>query len=78
MLDRNLCYLFASQKWLTDYALENHNLSGCPIELLPFYHRQQSLLEVGKWELETKPINEAEVWVPPLFGSEEFVAPNHK
>ena len=78
MLDCNLCYLLASQKWLTDHALENHNLSGCPIELLPLYHRQQSLLGLGEWELQTKPVNEVEVWVSPLFGSEEFVAPTAK
>lgn len=78
MLDCNLCYLLASQKWLTDYALLNQNLRGCPIELLPLYHRQPGLLEIGDWELEPKPIHEVEVWVPPLFGPEEFLAPTPK
>lgn len=76
MLDCNLCYLLASQKWLTDYALLNHNLGGCPIELLPLYHRQQSLLELGEWELETKLTNDVEV--SPLFCPEELLAPTHK
>jgi PAS domain S-box-containing protein len=78
MLDCNLCYLLASQKWLSDYALEDQNLTGCPIELLPLYHRQQGLLELGEWELETKQADETEVWVPPLCGSEEFFASTHK
>lgn len=75
MLDCNLCYLLASQKWLTDYALENQELSGCQIELLPLCSQQQSLVGLGEWNLETKPENQIEVPAPPLLRLEEFLAP---
>jgi PAS domain S-box-containing protein len=78
MLDRNLCYLLTSQRWLTDYALENQDFIGCPIELLPLSDRQQSLVELGEWELETKPENAIEVPAPPLLSPEKFLAPTPK
>ncbi|MCA1991488.1 MAG: PAS domain S-box protein [Coleofasciculus sp. S288] len=49
MLDRNLCYLLVSRRWLTDYGLENQDLIGqSHHEIFPLFRTQNG--RAGEWE----------------------------
>jgi len=47
MLDCNWRYLLTSQRWLTDYAPHNPDLSGCHCEVFPLSQQEE-------WELRTR------------------------
>ncbi|MFB8788128.1 MAG: PAS domain S-box protein [Potamolinea sp.] len=43
MLDRNLCYMIASRRWLNDYAIENQYLIGrSHYEVFPLFQKEES------------------------------------
>ncbi len=46
MLDRNWRYLVTSQRWLTDYAPDHSDLTGCQCEVFPLFQ--------DEWEVKTR------------------------